>query len=771
MFHNVPGEMRQYRQWVVWRLEKKLNGKDTKVPYNVRTGHKASVTNPGDWADFADVASIEFTCRSAVDPSTPVGISGFTGIGFVFTANDPFTGIDLDDTHGVAEDYERQLKIFSDFDSYSELSQSGRGLHIIVRGNVPHGRRRANIEVYSSERYFCITGNVHSNKFVINDRQEVLTSLWEQMGGPATEYSVEYETEEKEPDAVIIDRASKALNGEKFVKLWNGDFSDYPSQSEADFALVDIITFYTKNREQIRRLFRASALGQTPKDNYAHRGDRAAYVEYMVKKSFDRELPPIDVEALKIKFDEVIKNNQLSAIVELPVDVPTLGLFPPGLIGEVAQYIYDNSPTPITEIALAGAIGLIAGITGRAYNISRTGLNQYVLLLSPTGSGKEAMANGIANIMNAVCTSVPAAAEFRGPGELVSAPGLIRCFDKTPALFSIISEFGLKLNNMSNDRHYMHTVQAALLQLFNKSGKGNVFDFTAYSDKQKNIPIVIAPSLTLIGESTGDEFYAALDERMVKSGLLPRFLIIEFKGKVPYYRETNVKPPFYLIEKLTTLCAACLGAQSQNIVHDVAMTPEAKHLMDKFSYECTDKNNNSEFGVTKELWSRSHVKALKLAAVISVGIDWINPIITVENAKWCIEFVSSQNENLISKFTNDEVGQSVNGSSERKQQQDLIRVISEYSSKPLKFWEKYGVSMEMYEAGVIPYAAINRRLIAVASFRLDKLGSTNAIQRQLKVLLDGEALREMSKSQMQALFHTSQKAYAVADPKRFRPEK
>lgn len=74
-------------------------------------------------------------------------------------------------------------------------------------------------------------------------------------------------------------------------------------------------------------------------------------------------------------------------------------LFPPGLIGEIAQYIYDQSPRPHLSISLAGAIAFMAGICGRSYNTyTGAGLNQYILLLASTGMGKEAAAGGIANV-------------------------------------------------------------------------------------------------------------------------------------------------------------------------------------------------------------------------------------------------------------------------------------------------------------------------------------------------------------------------------------
>src|SRR6185437_14748582 len=70
-------------------------------------------------------------------------------------------------------------------------------------------------------------------------------------------------------------------------------------------------------------------------------------------------------------------------------------VWPPGLLGQIAQFIYKASDYPCYEIALAGAIGLMAGICGRTYNVSRTGLNLYVVFLAVTGTGKESASSGI----------------------------------------------------------------------------------------------------------------------------------------------------------------------------------------------------------------------------------------------------------------------------------------------------------------------------------------------------------------------------------------
>ncbi len=148
---NIPAELKERDQWVVWRLEEQ-DSRLTKVPYGPRTGRKASSTDSLDWSTFEEaVAAYERDGR-------------YSGIGFVFTSGDPFTGIDLDDCcdSETGELFEWAQHWVDLFDSYTELSPTGRGVHIIVRGKTPHNGRRTKdgktVEIYSTERYFTVTG-------------------------------------------------------------------------------------------------------------------------------------------------------------------------------------------------------------------------------------------------------------------------------------------------------------------------------------------------------------------------------------------------------------------------------------------------------------------------------------------------------------------------------------------------------------------------------------------------------------------------------------
>jgi len=139
--------MRTYRAWIVWRYEER-NGRRTKVPCDPRSGQGtfASTTDSRTWATFDEAAAALEGGR-------------YDGLGFVFSSGDPFAGVDLDAGRdpgtGALEPWAE--KIVEALAGYAEVSPSGRGVHVIVRGKVP-GRKRGSVEAYSMARFFTMTG-------------------------------------------------------------------------------------------------------------------------------------------------------------------------------------------------------------------------------------------------------------------------------------------------------------------------------------------------------------------------------------------------------------------------------------------------------------------------------------------------------------------------------------------------------------------------------------------------------------------------------------
>jgi hypothetical protein len=153
---RVPEAMRAARQWVVWKLEQR-NGKGCKVPYQV-SGRMASSTDPSHWCSYEEAQA----CCDA-------NLSTYHGVGFVFSPTDDFAGIDLDnciDGEWNLDEWARD--VLAQVPSYTELSPSGKGLKIFLQGrpNITRGRKLeipgkpgSRIEIYSSGRYFTVTGD------------------------------------------------------------------------------------------------------------------------------------------------------------------------------------------------------------------------------------------------------------------------------------------------------------------------------------------------------------------------------------------------------------------------------------------------------------------------------------------------------------------------------------------------------------------------------------------------------------------------------------
>ena len=149
--------------------------------------------------------------------------------------------------------------------SYTELSRSGNGIHIICRGKLPpSGRRKGNVEMYENGRFFVMTGNIAAEYADISDCTEAIKVLHEKYIGGGTSPSASPALPPAElalTDSELLDRAKNAKNGAKFARLYAGDISGYTSQSEADMALCNHLAYWTGcDAERMDRMFRGSGL-------------------------------------------------------------------------------------------------------------------------------------------------------------------------------------------------------------------------------------------------------------------------------------------------------------------------------------------------------------------------------------------------------------------------------------------------------------------------------------------------------------------------------
>jgi len=176
----IPDELCCDAQWLVWRWETR-DSKLTKPPYNARTGGAGSSTDSSTWSTFSEA------CAALT--------RGNDGIGYVLRPDSGIAGIDLDDcvdpeTHAIDA---WALDVVERVDSYTEVSPSGRGLRIFLRGALPgsghkkglhardaerYPRTKAAIEVYDQGRYLTVTGqHVDWTPRVLKKRQGAFRAI------------------------------------------------------------------------------------------------------------------------------------------------------------------------------------------------------------------------------------------------------------------------------------------------------------------------------------------------------------------------------------------------------------------------------------------------------------------------------------------------------------------------------------------------------------------------------------------------------------------
>lgn len=722
----IPESLRALPQWVVAKSDKK--------PINARTGGAASVTDPATWSDFE-------TALAAAN-------AGGMHVGFVLTKEAGFTIIDLDDKPEkplTDEQRARQTAILDHFTSYTERSMSGRGYHIIVRGVIPSGVHRDGIEIYSDARYMICTGNVVKELPIADGYQSSLDNMHQQMKseGSTVELDAGGFTDAWD-DAELFERAMRASNGDKFNALCCGEWEamgEYPSQSEADMALMSIIANYTRDNEQVRRIFRMSALGKREK------AQRPEYLNYALKKVRGSEPPPVDAAQLNTQAAEVLAKFQLqTAVSDQPLPHAAQLPPPPGLIGEIAQFIHASANRQVPEVALTAAIALAAGICGRAYYTigNPSGLNLYVVTIAETGTGKEGGKEGIGQLMNAVRQRVPLVIRYMGPAVYASGQAVYKQLAEQPGHIHIANEFGHLLKRITSVKASStdQAMHQAFLEAHSQSGPNRTLGQYAHSDKEKNTQVVRAPSLTIMGESTPGVFFETLSSALVQDGLIPRLLIVEYTGKRPHSNPNAgaVVPSEGLIDRLTKLVENALRLEQMGEFCKVQADPEAKKLLDAFDWECDDRVNEST-SETRQLWNRAHLNALRLASLIAVGNNPYQPVIDQASAQWAIDFVLRSVHTVLSRFESGEAGGSAQTKGEAELRKRIVEFLGMSEMQRIKKHEKNGGGIpQVFHTGrVIPHDHLRRELRKVQPFK----DNPKALDATIEELLKADVLRKV----------------------------
>lgn len=772
----------------------------------------------------AAVALAEANADTVTTWVNPQGVTitqtGFT-VGYILNAADPFTCVDLDvkdasthpnepDKWTTADDFQRYMSIIHHLDSYTERSKSGKGIHIWVRGNIGKGFRRDGVEIYSQERFIISTGDAYVTKGIEN-REPLLLNMVHQMRPLAKVVELE-ELPEEADDWYILHVAANAANSDKFLKLfkglWREDEFGFPSQSEADLALMSMFTFYSPSNAQCRRLFRESGLGKREK---AVKDDK--YINFTLKTIRDRQAREAHIEmSALLQAAENVRQLAQEEIAKLqggvpaapavdgpfgaapprtvtPLQVPGTGepvatpapaeaqlaqlapvtpaairaaedglRWPPGFVGALAQYIFNSSFLPIKEVSITAALGLMAGICGKAWHIPKSGLNLYIVLVARSAIGKEALHDGIAGVVNACLSKSPIFGNFVDFTEFASGPALIKACANNQSFVNVSGEWGRRMKRIANedDREGpMTTLRTQMTNLYQKSAPRSIVGGIGYSSTENNIEALTSVAYSMVGESTPQTFYDSLTESMMEDGFLSRFLVIQYEGDRPAENANIIEyPDDALVRYLCDMANKADVNNGKGESMPVLRTEEAARLLSDFSTRSANNIRSTTDESRRQMWNRATLKALRIAGLLAVGDNFSNPVIQVEHAQWAIDLVLADIAIMKKRLEGGDVG--LNDSSRERK---LVEVMKSYIAKPVP--ASYKIPDAMREAGIVPRNYLQTRISRVSSFYKHKFGASKALDETLHQMIANGFIMEVKQDKLVEMYSHHGRAFRV----------
>ena len=398
MYERLPQELKAHAGFCGWKYEQR-DGRKTKVPKTV-TGRNADISNPSDFCGFEEILD------KAGD---------FDGIGIA--VRDDLVAIDID--HSIVDGSLTDLAagIVEKVRSYTEISPSGEGIRIIGKAKAFSydreryyiNNRKLGLEVYApggKSRFVTVTGNAVRD-YPIRDISDVLPEILEMyMRRPEPQRT---DGRADAPgsflsDEEVTEKAVAAVNGEKFMDLYNGDFSGYPSQSEAELAFMTMLAFWCGGDEgQMDRIYRSSGL-------YRAKWERADYRESTISRAVngtaDFYLPP-EISSADEDFT-ALDDDQVSNEEPIPLDEMTVPVFPVDALPEdIRNYVLavaESTQTPVDVAACASLSVISIGMQGK-YAVRpkpdwTEPVNTFIAVFMPPSERKSAVCSAMGKPMN-----------------------------------------------------------------------------------------------------------------------------------------------------------------------------------------------------------------------------------------------------------------------------------------------------------------------------------------------------------------------------------
>lgn len=347
------------------------------------------------------------------------------------------------------------------------------------------------------------------------------------------------------------------------------------------------------------------------------------------------------------------KSSDIATGDNVPSEIPDPGPLPaemlrvPGFVSEVMDHCLATAPYPNPVMAFAGALSLMAFLTGRKVRDggdNRT--NIYLLGLAHSASGKDWPRKINTRVLHHIGMADALGEHF------ASGEGLQDALNQTPTMLFQTDEIDGMLQSINKSKDARHeAVMGTMLTMYSSSN--SVFPMRRKAGKE-SAGVIDQPCLVIFGTAIPNHYYEALSERMLTNGLFARMIILEAGPREPGQEPSIRDLPPRVLATAQRWADFQPGTGNLEQWHPIPVivehTDEAKRLLVENREESEAEYAKAEAkgdSVGTTVWGRVSEQTRKLALLYAVSEGHESPIIGIDAVRWASQFVTHQTRRML----------------------------------------------------------------------------------------------------------------------------
>lgn len=348
-------------------------------------------------------------------------------------------------------------------------------------------------------------------------------------------------------------------------------------------------------------------------------------------------LATVDGEPVSNAYELPVATIEQSSMVQASTILDPEVCCPPGLLGDMVQWMNDSAARPLPQLNLGAAIGFLGAIMGRRFESpTRARTNFYLVGLAPTGRGKNHPLDAIGKIAEAANID-----EYLGPESIKSETAVRKLLEARPTVTCMIDEMGGFMRKILNKRASTHEagIRDIMLSIFSKA---NMTYRGAEGAAEKAQPIY-SPNLGIFGATTPEDLWGQFTSGNADDGFLPRWIVLDagpekVRSRTPIADVTQPPPEF------RARLHAILDMRKGNLNGVAGVDPircewgaGAAEMFAAMQDEMDDRGDAAKAAgrfTEQKVMTRFAEHCVKLAVVYAVGIDCRKPVVTVAALEW-----------------------------------------------------------------------------------------------------------------------------------------